>query len=181
MARLTKCKTCKAKIDRKAAACPHCGRKLRSTSLFAQLLTLVILLGGSAFVCSGCWNWVSDLPALPEVEDAEPSRFVDASKEAQKRRTELLKEFAREGLITKVNVPGTTPRVWVTSQFLVLEERAKNDCLEICYAWALVNWEGEGLILGDMLNSMPVIFDNGTPTGRRVGTYKPTRGYRSSD
>lgn len=62
-------------------------------------------------------------------------RPAPASPELQQQRAELIATLRAQGVIHKIDTPGTVPRVYVLPEFYLLTFDDKQSLLSVCYAW----------------------------------------------
>jgi hypothetical protein len=123
------------------------------------LVMFIVLFVLFSMLLKSCNNHVSQKrPAGTAV--TKPLSKIDKSADMQARRKQLIKELISKGVFAKVEVPGTSPRVWVTPVFYTLEFKTKENFISVVYSY----YYG-GNDYGDNVR----IFDN--MSGKEVGDY----------
>lgn len=104
-------------------------------------------------------------------ESRRPPDF-DASPAKQSERRKFIEDVIALGLWEKTEFTGSLPKLWVTKEFLLADEKFQNKTLSVVYAY----WVGELDTFGGsgfFWDSLVLKIDNGTAIGRRVATYTP--------
>lgn len=97
----------------------------------------------------------------------------------QRERIEFIKEMQRKGFWGESEVFGSLPSLFVTQLFLIQDEKVQNDLLQVVYAYWMCELDHFGDVFGGYpWDTMWIRIDNGTPHGRKVGTYNPFDGIR---
>lgn len=94
-----------------------------------------------------------------------PTVTVDRSEAAQKQRLDLIQHFIREGVIEKVETPGTTPRVIVLPAFYLVKFETKQTCASVIWCYYF-----DGSDPYESVN----FYDS--RSGKQIGYYTPLSG-----
>ena len=101
-------------------------------------------------------------------ESQSSSSSSVSSNNDQAKRKELIDKMINEyHIVEKIEIPGTLPRVWVTSQFHLLTFSDKKTFIHLIYSYYYTKNPKYDIIK---------IFDN--ITGKSIGTYSPSLGLR---
>jgi len=65
----------------------------------------------------------------------EPAATVDKSATMQADRQTFIQKAIKNGAFTKIEVPGSLPRVWVTPAFMDLDFDTKTKFISVVYAY----------------------------------------------
>jgi hypothetical protein len=91
--------------------------------------------------------------------------ITPASPELQQKRLSLISDLIDEGIIDKVEKPGTYAQVWVTPLFNALKFDQKQSFINVIYAYYISeNPESDAVLLYD------------SQSGKEVGTYSAVYG-----
>lgn len=162
---LITCKECGGQVSSKAAACPKCGAKPPAktslgTALFAGLigLTALVMIVGS-FGEKG--------PTIPATKPgAAAPTITPEDRGMQSARLKFIKKMMNEGLVKKIETPGTIPRVWVTPRFQAQDYDFKESTSRAILAYYYVE---------DQRNDMITLWD--TKSGKKIGSYSKSAGF----
>lgn len=161
---LVACRECGNQISKKAPSCPACGApRKRKTSTVTWLITIFVVAPFMYLVLRDIAEPSSQPPQRPDRASipAKPKTpALDKSAAHQQMRKEFIEKLIKTGFFSKVEVPGTLPRVWVTPNFYVLKFDEKQTFIEVVYAYYF-----DGTRMGD---SVRVIDDY---SGKEIGTY----------
>jgi hypothetical protein len=97
-----------------------------------------------------------------------------------REREEFIRLGISEGLWERAGYDeGSLPKLWVTQKFLWLDEKTQNNLLNPVYFYFADSDGTFGLNAGSLWADPLVLkIDNGTPLGKRIGTYTPLRGWK---
>jgi hypothetical protein len=115
------------------------------------------------------------VPAAPK-KATKPADF-DGREATQRDRLQFVQKIAGQGYWTGTELFGSLPKVNVTEKFFALDRKTQNKFLGVVYAYWMGKLDDFGQE-GDVLAWTPLILkmDDGTPNGRRVGSYNPVNG-----
>jgi hypothetical protein len=108
-----------------------------------------------------------------------PADF-DGSPQKQAERQQFIENLMAQGLVLTTEYSGSLPKLWVTSQFLALDEKNQNKFLSVVYAYwvgAREDFGGSGFFWDGLV----IKIDNGTQLGKRIGVYDPIDGVKWND
>lgn len=117
--------------------------------LYPLILILGLLLAFGAML-----KQTQPVKPVPELAVLEP---LDSSERAQRRRAEIVKAAAQQGLLTQLLKPDRVPEVYVGPLFKDTPERDREQFLGMIFAFFLVDDPGlEGLQLYDGATKAPI-------------------------
>jgi hypothetical protein len=106
-------------------------------------------------------------PAESQSAAAPAVKSIDKSPEMQRKRQEFIDSMIKQGVFSKVEMPGSVPYVWVRARFNTIDFESKTTAMSIVYAFyfsdmAAMNFVG----IRDNMN------------GKTIGTYSPGLGLK---
>lgn len=141
----------------------------------AQLIAVVIVLGVLGFGAVQCFNLVDgafDRPSVGTSEARDPAEGQAAAPapvdpQLQANRKEFIERLIAEGIFQKVEVPGTTPRLWVTPRFMLLNWEDKEQFVNVVFAYYYPDPSQHDLAMIKIYHSV---------SGKHIGDYSASFG-----
>ena len=162
---MVKCKECGSQVSSEAKACPKCGAKPP-----AATKTSTIVVGIVAFAvigsCVAEQNRRKSEPAAVQVSATTDPVVSAADRAKQPERLAFIKKAMSEGLVQKIETPGTIPRVWVTPRFKAQDYDFKESVSRTILAYYYVE---------DQNNDMITLWD--VKSGKKIGSYSQLAGF----
>jgi len=112
-----------------------------------------------------------------ESNQVESETLIIADPAKQLERKNFINKLIAEGVIKKITSSNQRfPYVWLSDKFIYLDLKTQNQFLEVIWAF----YDGEEKDFGiDEIGIVDVLIlkiDDGTITGKRIGTYQPFEG-----
>jgi hypothetical protein len=96
-----------------------------------------------------------------------PAEKIDKSPELQRKRQDFIDKIIKQGVFSKVEMPGSVPHVWVRPKFSTLDFESKKTAISIVYAFFF-----DSTAAGNVVRIRDSI------TGKDVGTFSGSLGLR---
>lgn len=162
---LVKCNECGGQVSSQAKACPSCGAKPPArTSLGTAIFACLIGLAALTMIVGSFGEKESSQQSAAAAK-APPSISAE-DKAMQSDRLKFIESMMREGLVKKIETPGTIPRVWVTPRFQAQDYDFKESTSRAILAYYYVE---------DQRNDMITLWD--TKSGKKIGSYSQIAGF----
>jgi hypothetical protein len=108
---------------------------------------------------------VSKAVSSEEKTSPEPKVSSEETQKIQKKRKEIIDKIIKQGVITKIEIPGNLPHMWITPLYKNLDYDLKVNFANLVYSYYVTE-----------NSSYDMVIFKDSKTGQRIGGYSPEIG-----